>query len=61
MISIFPLSTLHLYIATFQQHLHTEYISFSGYDIPELVVHIRISLICVAANKEVTEPMAYLG
>ena len=27
MISIFPLWTFHLYVATFQQHLHMEYIS----------------------------------
>ena len=32
-----------------------EYISLSLYDIPELVVPIRISLIAVAANKEATE------
>jgi hypothetical protein len=36
MISIFPLSTFHLYVATFQQHLQMEYISLSWYDIPEL-------------------------
>jgi hypothetical protein len=29
MISIFPLWTLHLYVATFQQHLHMEYIFLS--------------------------------
>jgi hypothetical protein len=29
MISIFPLWTFHLYVATFQQHLHMEYISQS--------------------------------
>ena len=45
MISIFPLQTFHLYVATFQQHLHMEYISLRWYDIPELVVPIRISLI----------------
>ena len=45
MISIFPLWTFHLYVATFQQHLHMEYIYLSWYDIPELVVPIRISLI----------------
>jgi hypothetical protein len=44
MISIFPLWTFHSYVATFQQHLHMEYISLSWYDIPELVVPIRISL-----------------
>jgi len=37
--------TFHLYLATFQQHRHMEYISVSWSDIPELVVHIRISLI----------------
>jgi hypothetical protein len=31
MISIFPLWTFHLYIGTFQQHLHMEYISLSGF------------------------------
>jgi hypothetical protein len=41
----FHLWTFHLYAATFQQHLHMEYISLSWYDIPELVVPIRISLI----------------
>ena len=44
-ISIFPLWTFHSYVATFQQHLHMEYISLRWYDIPELVVPIRISLI----------------
>jgi hypothetical protein len=43
--SIFPLWTFHLYVATFQQHLHMEYMSLRWYDIPELVVPIRISLI----------------
>jgi hypothetical protein len=28
-ISIFPLGTFHLYVATFQQRLHIEYISLS--------------------------------
>ena len=45
MISIFPLWTFHLYIATFQQLLHMVYISLSWYDIPEFVIPIRISLI----------------
>ena len=45
MISISPLWTFHLYVATFQQHLHMEYISLRWYDIPELVVLIRIFLI----------------
>ena len=30
--------TFHSYVATFQQYMHMEYISFSWYDIPELVV-----------------------
>ena len=45
MISICPLLTFHLYVATFQQHLHMEYISLRWYDNSELVVPIRISLI----------------
>ena len=45
MISIFPLWTFHLYVTTFQYRLHMEYISLSWYDIPELVVPIRMSLI----------------
>jgi hypothetical protein len=40
MILIFLLWTFHLYVATFQQHLHMEYISLSWSDIPELVVPI---------------------
>jgi hypothetical protein len=31
----FPIVNFHLYVATFQQHLHMEYISLSWYDIPE--------------------------
>ena len=34
-----------VYVATFQQHLHMEYISLSWSNIPELVVPIGISLI----------------
>jgi hypothetical protein len=37
--------TFHLYVATFQQHLDMVYLSLSSYDIPELVVSIRNSLI----------------
>jgi hypothetical protein len=37
--------TFHLYVATFQQHLLMKYISLSWYNIPELVVPIKISLI----------------
>ena len=44
MISIFPLWTFHLYVASFQQHMHMEYISLSWYNIPELMVPIRIFL-----------------
>jgi hypothetical protein len=39
------LSIYSVYIATFHQHLHMEYISLSWYDIPELVFPIMISLI----------------
>jgi hypothetical protein len=49
-------ATFHLYVATFQQHLHVEYISLSCYDIPELVVPIRITLMR-AANKKATKPL----
>jgi len=45
MISIFPLSTFNIFVATFQQHLNMGYISLRWSDIPELVVPIRISLI----------------
>jgi hypothetical protein len=45
MISIFPLWTFHLFLATFQHHLHKEHISLSWYDILGLVVPIRIYLI----------------
>ena len=55
MISIFPLWIFHLYVETFQQHWHMEYISLRWYDIPELVAPIRMSLIEAAANKEATE------
>ena len=43
--SIFQLWNFHLYVVAFQQHLHMEYISLSWYDIPELLVHVRNSLI----------------
>jgi hypothetical protein len=39
----FPI--FHLYVATYQQHLHMEYTSLSCYDIAEPVVPIRISMI----------------
>jgi hypothetical protein len=35
----------YIYVATFQQLLHMEYISLRWYDIPELVVPIRMFLI----------------
>ena len=41
-----PLWTLHLYVATFQQHLHMEYSSYHDF---------------LAANKEATEPRVSLG
>jgi hypothetical protein len=47
---IYIMQNFHWYVATFQQHLHMEYISLSWYDIPELVVPIKISY------KEATEP-----
>jgi hypothetical protein len=34
--------TFHFYVATFQQHLHMEYISLSWYDIPELLSGIPL-------------------
>jgi hypothetical protein len=61
MITIFPLWTFHLYVATFQQYLHMEYISISWSDIPELVVSVRISWKRVAANRETTEPRVPIG
>ena len=45
----FPIVTFHLYEATFQQHLHMEYISLSWSDKT------------VAANKEATEPRVPIG
>ena len=36
---------LCIYVATFQQHQHMEYISLSWYDIPELVVLFIISVV----------------
>ena len=41
----FHIVNFHSYVATFQQHLHMEYISLSRYDILELIVHIRFSFI----------------
>jgi hypothetical protein len=35
----------NLHVATFQQHLHMEYIYHSWSDIPEFVVHIMVALI----------------
>jgi hypothetical protein len=36
MISMFPLWTFHLYVATFQHHLHMQSISLSSSYIPEI-------------------------
>ena len=60
-VSIFPLWTFHLYVATFPQHRHMEYISLRWYDIPEFVAPINISLIEDAANKEATETIVPFG
>jgi hypothetical protein len=54
----FPIVNFPFIHSNNQQHLHMEYISLSWYDIPELVVPIKISLIRVAANKEATEPLS---
>jgi hypothetical protein len=39
MISIFPLWTFHLYVATFQDHLHMEYLSSSHSDVLPYTPH----------------------
>ena len=39
-----PIIIFPLYVATFQQYLHMEYIPFSWYNITEFVVPIMISL-----------------
>ena len=52
---MFPLWTLHVYVAIFQQHLHMEYLSLRWYDIPKLVVLSGFPWYRVAANKEATE------
>ena len=44
-IQFFPLWTFHFYVATFQQHLHLEYMSLSWSGISELVISIMISFI----------------
>jgi len=51
MISIFPLSTFHLHVATFQQHLYMEYISSLSVDQTLWFYHDLL----VLANKEATE------
>ena len=63
MISFFLLRTFHLYVATFPQQLHMEYISISWSDIPELVVSIRISLIegCCLQEKVLVIVPQWLG
>jgi hypothetical protein len=45
MTSIIPLWNFHIYLATFQQHLHMEHRPHRSYDIQELVVPIMIFLI----------------
>ena len=45
-----PIVNFPLYVATFQQYLHMEYIPFSWYNITDIVVPIII------ANKETTKP-----
>jgi hypothetical protein len=50
MISIFPLSIFHLYLAAFQQHIYME-----------LLAPIRMSLIEDAANKDATETRVPIG
>ena len=58
--------TFHLqnvYVATFQQHLHMEYIYLSWYDIPELVVPVKISLIegCCYQESYLTKGCSWLS
>jgi hypothetical protein len=60
MISIFPLWTFLLYVASFQQHLHNAYISLKCYDIPELVAPIGISLLEDAANTKLLKSTFFL-
>jgi hypothetical protein len=61
MISIFPLWTFLLYVASFQQHLHNAYISLKCYDIPELVAPIGISLLEDAANTKLLKSTVLFG
>ena len=58
---MFPLWTLHVYVAIFQQHLHMEYLSLRWYDIPKLVVLSGFPWYRVAANKEATESRIPFG
>ena len=55
---MFPLWTFHLYVVTFQLHLHMEYISLSWYDIPEHVV--LIGWVEVITSKTLRSPL-WLG
>ena len=52
-ISIFLLLTFHMYVATFHQHLHIEYISLSWFQ--SLRFLIWFPLYMVAAKRETTE------
>lgn len=45
-------STLCHEEATFQQYLHVEYISFSRYNIPEILFPIMISLVGLLLSKK---------
>jgi hypothetical protein len=60
-ISIFPLWSFHLYVATFQQHLYMEYISVTVNSIFLWVWFLSWFLwYRVAANNEATEPRVIL-
>ena len=58
---LFPLWTFHLYVATFQQYPHNDYISLIWYNSLELQAPIMISLIEGSSNKEATEPRVPSG
>jgi hypothetical protein len=53
--------TFHLYVATFQQYPHNDYISLIWYNSLELQAPIMISLIEGSSNKEATEPRVPSG
>ena len=63
MISIFPLRTFHLYVETFQQHLHMECISRSLFDIPELVCPYVLFLFghCVVCSSSIYGFWSHFG